>query len=1166
MSFTHLHVHSEYSLLDGACRIENLVARVKELGQRAVAVTDHGSMFGAVAFYKEAVRQNIKPIIGCEVYMAPRRACDREYGIDNDLHHLVLLCKNETGYRNLCHLVSSGYVEGFYTKPRIDKEMLRSHSEGLIALTACLAGEIPKLISRGEYEQAKKQAIEMSEIFGRDNYYLELQNHGYPEQTAVNSGLIRLHRETGLPLVVTNDAHYINKSDAYNQDILMCIQTQNTVTDAERLRFETEEFYIKSEEEMRSLFPDYPEAADNTEKIAEMCNFAFQFGTYHLPEFKLPPGETSGFEYLHKLCLEGLRKRYGEDWEKNLDRLNFELDTISAMGFVEYFLIVSDYVAFAKSNGIPVGPGRGSAGGSIVSYCLGITDIDPIKYGLVFERFLNPERISMPDIDIDFCEKRRGEVIDYVVTKYGSDHVAQIATFGTMAARAAIRDVARAMGISYADADMVAKLVPQTLNMKLADALRLSKPLGELYDSDETMKKLLDTAMALEGMPRHSSTHAAGVVITKHPVYQYVPLAKNDDVIVTQYPHETLEELGLLKMDFLSLRNLTVIKDAVELIRKRLPHFSIEKIPENDKGVFEMLTAGKTSGVFQMESTGMTGVCVGLKPKSLEDIAAIIALYRPGPMDSIPRFIDCKHHPERVRYKHPMLKDILDSTYGCMVYQEQVIEIFRKLGGFSVGQADMIRRAMSKNKQSEIIRERQAFIFGDEERGIPGALRKGIPEQVASDIYDEILDFANYAFNKAHAIGYAVISYQTAYLKCYYPREYMAALLSSVLDNTTKISEYINECREIGIKLLPPDINESDDGFVVSGETIRYGLAAVKNIGRGFLRSMVAERERSGPFTSFEDFCSRMYGHDLNKRAVESLIKAGAFDSLGVKRRQLLLVFPKVMDSVANEKRNNLDGQLDMFGGSVGTVSAPLPDVEEFPLRELMIMEKEVTGLYLSGHPMDEYTGAAAKAGAVSIGGIKTSFDGENPVGHHFDGETVIIAGVITSVKTKTTRNNSLMAYVTAEDNTGDIEMLVFQRILDEWGSDLKESIPVLARGRISVRDEKAPQLMCEALVPIDKPLPPSSRRSGYKNNGYGTAKAAEKTEASGSTLWVRLKSENSPEYERLKLILIMFPGKEKLVLYFEDTKKRLGGRCVIHPALVDELKEMLGDSNVVVQ
>ncbi|NLO47961.1 MAG: DNA polymerase III subunit alpha [Clostridiales bacterium] len=1170
MSFVHLHVHSEYSLLDGACRLDKLVSRVKELGQNAVAVTDHGVMYGAVSFYKEAFRQGIKPIIGCEVYVAPRHISDREYGIDNDTHHLVLLCKNETGYKNLCYMVSMGFIEGFYNKPRLDKGLLRKHSEGLIALSACLAGEIPKLIARGEYNAAKESALEMSEIFGKDSYYLELQDHGLPEQREVNLGILRLHRETGLNLVATNDAHYIEKADAYNQDILMCIQTQNTVDETDRIKFETDEFYIKSESEMRALFPDYPDAFDNTVKIADMCDMDFEFGNYHLPEFQLPPGQDNPRDYLRLLCEDGLKKRYKEKYNEYYPRLIYELDMIDKMGFTEYFLIVGDFMAFAKKRNIPVGL-RGSAGGCIVSYCLEISDIDPIRYGLVFERFLNPERISMPDIDIDFCVNRRGEVIDYVREKYGSDHVAQIVTFGTMAARAAIRDVARAQGISYADADMVAKLVPFAVNMKLSDALRLSKPLNELYERDETMKKLIDTAMSLEGMPRHASTHAAGVVITKRPVYEYVPLSKNDDIIVTQYPMNTLEELGLLKMDFLGLRNLTVLSEAVELVRKSKPEFTLEDIPEDDNEVFEMLSSGKTSGVFQMESTGMTGVCVGLKPKSIEDIAAIIALYRPGPMDSIPRFIDCKHHPERVRYKHPMLKEILDSTYGCMVYQEQVIEIFRKLGGFSLGQADMIRRAMSKKKQSEIVRERQTFIFGDEARGICGALNNGISEQIASDIYDEILDFANYAFNKAHAVGYAVISYQTAYLKCHYPREYMAALLSSVLDNSVKVAEYISDCRGNGIKLLPPDINESEDGFTVSGEHIRFGLAAVKNIGRAFIKAVSLERSQSGPFNSLHDFCNRMFSHDLNKRAIESLIKAGAFDNTNAKRSQLLQVFPKIIDNVSQDKRSNLEGQIDLFDNFGEAHSEmPLPDISEFSIHDLMNMEKEVTGLYLSGHPMDEYGKVVQHAGASQIGKIKSSFEGENSIGEYDDGDIVTIAGVITAIKTKMTKNNSLMAYITLEDSTGDIEMLVFQRVLDDWGAGLKEGLPIFARGKVSVRDEKEPQMICDLIRPINDPPLPEKNRSHYLRKEHKIAKskaAGEKTEETKSaTLYVKLKNISCPEYERLKLILVMFPGKENLILYFEDTKKRLGSTCVIHPALLSELREMLGDENVVVK
>ena len=1163
MAFTHLHVHSEYSLLDGACKIEKLVERVKELGQTACAITDHGVMYGAVKFFKAARKAGIKPIIGCEVYVAPRSLTDKEHGIDNENCHLVLLCKNETGYHNLCYMVSRAFTDGFYVKPRIDKKLLREHSDGLIALSACLAGELPRLISRGDYGAAKRSALEMLEIFGEGSYYLELQDHNLPEQRDVNNGLLRLSRETGIPLVVTNDAHYLTRDDAYAQDVLLCIQTQRNVNDTDRMRFETNEFYIKSEDEMRSLFPNYPEAADNTQKIADMCNFEFQFGTYHLPEFKLPDGETDSGSYLRRLCQEGLTKRYGERAGELQGQLDYELGTIGSMGFNEYFLIVRDFIHYAKSHGIPVGPGRGSAAGSIVSYCLEITDVDPIKYGLFFERFLNPERVSMPDIDIDFCVKRRGEVIDYVNRKYGSDHVAQIVTFGTMAARAAIRDVARVQGISYTEADTASKLVPATLNMKLDDALRLSKPLHELYERDESMKKLFDTARALEGMPRHASTHAAGVVITRKPVYEYVPLSTNDELIVTQYPMTQLEELGLLKMDFLGLRNLTVLHDAVELVRKTVPDFDLHSIPDDDQNVFDMLTQGKTSGVFQMESSGMTGVCVGLRPKSIEDITAIIALYRPGPMDSIPRFIDCKHHPERIKYRHPMLKDILDVTYGCIVYQEQVIKIFQKLAGFSLGQADMIRRAMSKKKQAEIVKERKTFIDGDPARGIPGAVANGVPAQTAAEIYDEILDFANYAFNKAHAVSYAIVAYQTAYLKYYYPCQYMAALITSVLDNTAKISEYIADCRENGIQLLPPDINLSGDGFTISGGDIRFGLAAVKNIGRGFIRGVISERESCGPFTSLYDFCSRMYGTELNKRAVECLIKAGAFDGLGARRSQLLAVYSSIMDSIASDRRTNLEGQFDLFGDSETAVhkEPPLPDIPEYSSRELMAMEKEVTGLYLSGHPMDDYRALAAKLGAAPIGAIMASFESEAG-GEYQDNDNVTIAGITTSVKTKTTKNNSLMAYVTVEDTSGSIEMLVFQRTLDEWSSGIGEGVPVLVKGRISVRDEKEPQIICSSMTNLaDAAVTAAPPQRKYAPESPHNS-AAEKPK----TLYVRFNSQKDRAYERLKLILIMFPGNEKLVVYFSDTKQQFSTRCVIHPALVKELTEMLGSENVVLK
>ncbi len=1014
MAFVHLHVHSEYSLLDGACRITALPERAKELGQTAVAITDHGVMYGAVAFYKAAKKAGVKPIIGCEVYVAPGSRFGRDHGVDNNYSHLVLLCKNDVGYRNLCYLVSSGFTEGFYIKPRIDWELLRDHAEGLVCLSGCVAGEIPQKLLRGEYEAAKAKALELAALFGHDSFYLEVQDHGDLDEKRAMNGLLRISEETGIPIVLTNDAHYIKKSDARSQDVLLCIQTGKTMDEPGRMKFEGEEFYLKSEPEMAAILLEHPEALENTAKIAEMCNFDFEFGHYHLPQFKLPEGETDSASYLRKLCELGFAKRYGENAEVHA-QLDYELAMIERMGFVDYFLIVSDFVGYAKGAGIPVGPGRGSAAGSVVSYCLGITDVDPIKYSLYFERFLNPERVSMPDIDMDFCIRRRGEVIDYVNRKYGSDHVAQIVTFGTMAAKNAIRDVGRVMGVSYAETDAVAKAVPNALHITIEESLQVSKALKELYEGEERNKTLIDTARDLEGMPRHASTHAAGVVITKRPVYEYVPLAKNDEAVVTQYQMTTLEELGLLKMDFLGLRNLTVLDDAVKLVRRSKPDFDIEKVPEDDPKVFEMLQAGRTSGVFQLESSGITGVCTGLKPKSIEDITAIIALYRPGPMDSIPRFIECSANPEKISYKHPMLEDILGVTYGCIVYQEQVIEICRRLAGFSLGQADMIRRAMSKKKEAEIVRERKTFIHGDPERNIPGAVAKGIPEAVAGSIYDEILDFANYAFNKAHAVSYAIVSYRTAYMKAHYPREYMAALITSVLDNSTKVAEYISECRELGIKLLPPDINESLADFTVVGDNLRFGMAAVKNVGRGFVRSLVRERELGGKFGTFDEFCRRMYGQDMNRRAIESLIRAGAFDSLGYKRKALLQVMDSVIDGVASAGRKNIEGQFDLFGmseeeGGVTAEPLRLPDVPEFTPQEKMSMEREMTGLYLTGHPMDEYREKAKKLGAVRIGAIMEAHEGGLGGGNYADGQYVSICGVVNSYKTRTTRNNSMMA------------------------------------------------------------------------------------------------------------------------------------------------------------
>lgn len=1153
MAFTHLHVHSEYSLLDGACRIKDLAARIKDMGQTACAITDHGVMYGAVAFYKECKKQGIKPIIGCEVYVAPRTRFDKEHGVDSERYHLILLCKNETGYKNLCYMVSMGFVEGFYVRPRIDMDLLREHSEGLIAMSACIQGEIPRLIIEDRYDEAKSKALEMLEIFGEGNYYLEIQNHGLEDERIASAGLIRMSRETGIPLAATNDAHYLRRDDAYAQDVLMCIQTGKTIDDEDRMRFTGSELYLKTEAEMRVLFPECPEAFDNTNVIADKCNLDFEFGHYHLPEFKLPEGETSAKEYLEKLCLKGLKEIYG-DREDAKKQLFYELDMINRMGFTDYFLIVSDFVGFAKREGIPVGPGRGSAAGSVVSYCLGITEVDPIKYSLYFERFLNPERVSMPDIDMDFCERRRGEVVEYVKRKYGVDRVAQIITFNTLKARNAVRSVSKVLGLTFQEENELAKTIPNVLKMTISDALETSKQLRDMYENDERIKKVIDTAKAIEDMPKDSGTHAAGIVITKDPVYTYVPLAlaKKDNTIEAQYVMTTLEELGLLKMDFLGLRNLTIIDDAVKDIKKINPDFDIRKIPDDDKAVYEMLASGKTSGVFQLESTGMTGVCTSLKAKSIEDITAVIALYRPGPMDSIPRFLEYSAHPEKIKYKHPLLEPILNVTYGCIVYQEQVIEIFRKLAGFSLGQADLIRRAMSKKHQDEIERERSTFINGDPDRNICGALANGVPADVAGSIYDEILDFANYAFNKAHAVSYAIVAYQTAYLKYHYPRQYMAALMSSVLDSPDKVSEYTAECLGMGIKILPPDINESERHFTVVGDNIRYGLEAVKNIGGKFIDMVSRERKEGGRFTSFEDFCTRMYGGEFNKRAAESLIKSGAFDSLGANRRQLMEGCSAILDSVADSKRKNIDGQMDLFGGfgeEETHTSIKLPDVAEYSAQERMAMEREVTGLYLSGHPMDDYREEAKRLRAASISRIMAEYNDPPEVPMFRDDMDITVAGVISSFKMKSTKNGTLMAYVTLDDGTGTIEMLCFQRTIDSDGGYIREGNIVYVRGRLSLRDEKEPQMVANFIRPItDLDSMPGEKKPPKERK-----------------LYVRLKSENDPAFERIKLIMIMFPGTEQMVIYFEDTKRRVGKRCIIHSALVDELREMLGEENVVV-
>ena len=1159
MSFAHLHVHTEYSLLDGACRIRDLPKLVKEMGQTACAITDHGAMYGVIDFYRACKAEGVHPVIGCEVYVARRTRLDKQHEFDAESRHLVLLCKNETGYRNLSYMVSQAYIEGFYIRPRIDLDLLRAHSEGLIGLSACLAGEIPRRILNGDYDGAKAYALELQDILGKDNFYLELQDHGIADQTTVNRALLRMHNETGIPLVCTNDAHYLRREDAESHDVLLCIQTGKTVDDENRMRYEPRNFYLRSTEEMEALFSGYPEAVENTQRIADRCQLEFTFGKYHLPEFKLPPGYDSP-TYLRKLCNEGFAQRYGNEKPDYRQQLEYELAMIEKMGFTDYFLIVSDFVCYAREAGIPVGPGRGSAAGSMVAYCLHITDIDPMQYQLYFERFLNPERVSMPDIDMDFGDTRRGEVVEYVRRKYGDDHVAQIVTFGTMAARGAIRDVGRALNMTYAEVDVVAKLVPSgpgALHITLDDALRLSRQLSDLYESDERVKKLIDTAKALEGMPRHASTHAAGVVITRLPVYEYVPLARNDEAIVCQYNMITLEELGLLKMDFLGLRNLTVLADAVKMVRRYELDFDLEKIPMDDPEVFQMLTEGRTSGVFQMESTGMTGVCLGLKPQSIEDITAIIALYRPGPMESIPRFIACKHDPKLVTYKHPSLKPILSGTYGCIVYQEQVIKIFQELAGYSLGQADMVRRAMSKKKAKDVEREREAFLHGDAARNIRGCVANGIPEATAQAIYDEIYDFANYAFNKAHAVSYAVVAYQTAYFKCHYTKEYMAALLTSVLDNSDKVAEYIAECRECSISLLPPDVNRSYDGFTVEEGGIRFGLVAIKNIGRGFIQALVRERDKGGLFTSFQDFCERMFDcGDMNKRAVENLIKAGAFDTMGAYRSQLMQVYEKVLDAIADSRKVNVEGQLDMFGMAAGNgeqaAAIHLPEVPEYTATERMFMEKETTGLYLSGHPMNDYRAAARAAGAVPIHDLLEDFAAEGGPTRYADGQNVTVAGIVTSNRTRTTKNNTLMAYVVVEDEVSSIELLCFSRTIEQCGSYMAVNTPVLVKGRLSVRDEKPPQIMCDTLYPLDTNAVPSTPAQPE------TKKAA--------AIFLRVPGMDSVAFRHIRLVMTMFEGETPVKIRLADTGKLLAGKCLYHPALLAECRQWLGEENVVVR
>ena len=1073
MSFAHLHVHTEFSLLDGSNKIKEYVSRVKELGMNSAAITDHGVMYGVIDFYREAKKQGINPILGCEVYVAPNSRFDREItGGDDRYYHLVLLAENEEGYANLTKIVSKGFVEGYYYKPRVDKELLRKYHKGIIALSACLAGEVARFLTKGLYEEAKKTALEYQEIFGEGNFFLELQDHGIPEQGLVNQQLFKMSEETGIELVATNDIHYTYAEDAKPHDILLCIQTGKKLSDENRMRYDGGQYYVKSEEEMLRLFPYAKQALENTQKIADRCHVEIEFGVTKLPKYDVPDGYTS-WEYLQKLCYEGLEKRYGDPSEELKDRLSYELETIHQMGYVDYFLIVWDFIKYAKDHGISVGPGRGSAAGSIVSYCLEITTIDPIRYQLLFERFLNPERVSMPDIDVDFCYERRQEVIDYVTRKYGKDCVAQIVTFGTLAARGVIRDVGRVMDLPYAYVDSISKMIPQELGITIDKALKMNPDLKKLYDTDETVTNLIDMAKRLEGLPRHCSMHAAGVVICQKPVDEYVPLSRAaDGTITTQFIMTTLEELGLLKMDFLGLRTLTVIQNAVLLARRKQPELNINQIDYNDQKVLDYIGTGKTDGVFQLESAGMKGFMKELKPHNLEDVIAGISLYRPGPMDFIPQYIRGKNDSSSITYDCPQLEPILAPTYGCIVYQEQVMQIVRDLAGYSLGRSDLLRRAMSKKKAAVMEKERKIFIYGDEETGVPGCIKNGIDEQTANKIYDEMIDFAKYAFNKSHAAAYAVVSYQTAWLKYYFPVEYMAALMTSVIDNPSKVSEYIYACRQMNIKILPPDINKGEANFSVDGGDIRYGLAAIKSIGRPVIKAIVEDREELGLFQNLEDFITRLSAKNiLNKRTIENLIKAGALDTLGGTRKQFMSIYIQIVDHVTQEKKNSMVGQMTLFDlvseDQKEEFQIRMPDVGEYSKETLLAFEKEVLGIYVSGHPLEAYEEKWKK----SISATTADFQLDEETGHTkvHDGAKEIIGGMITEKTIKHTKTNQMMAFITVEDLLGTVEVVVFPRDYEKNRDYLEVDSKVFVRGRVSEEDDKPSKMICEKIIPFER-------------------------------------------------------------------------------------------------
>ena len=1103
MDFTHLHVHTEYSLLDGSNKIKELIARVKELGMDSVAITDHGVMYGVIDFYKEAQKQGIHPVIGCEVYVAPGSRFDKSGNMSsNRYHHLVLLAENDTGYHNLMKIVSKGFTEGFYYKPRVDKELLKEYHEGIIALSACLAGEIPDALRKGLYQTALNAAQEMSEIFGEDHFYLELQDHGIPDQKTVNQGLLRLAKDTGLELVATNDIHYTLAEDAQAHDVLLCIQTGKKVADTDRMRYEGGQYYVKSPEEMASLFPYAREAIENTHKIAMRCHVDIEFGHYKLPEFPVPEGYDS-WEYLQKLVWDGFYERYPQADEKLKERVSYELNTIKTMGFVDYFLIVWDFIHYAKEHDIMVGPGRGSAAGSIVSYCLDITTLDPIRYNLLFERFLNPNRVTMPDIDVDFCFERRQEVIDYVVRKYGKERVVQIVTFGTMAARGVIRDVGRVLDLPYAICDSVAKMIPNELGITIDRALKMNPELKKLYDGDDSIHNLIDMARRLEGLPRHTSMHAAGVVISPKAVDEFVPLSRGaDDVITTQYTMTTLEELGLLKMDFLGLRTLTVIQNAVKLINADgRHHVDMHEIDYSDKAVFDMIGTGKTDGIFQLESSGMKSFMKELKPHNLEDIIAGISLYRPGPMDFIPRYIKGKNETASITYECPQLEEILEPTYGCIVYQEQVMQIVMKLAGYDLGRSDLVRRAMSKKKADVMAKERQYFVYGNDELGVPGCIANGIDEATANRIFDEMTDFAKYAFNKSHAAAYTIVSYQTAWLKYYYPVEFMAALMTSVIDNSVKVAEYIMTCRQMGIKILPPDINHGVSSFSVDNGRILYGLSAVKSIGRPVVAAIEQERALAGPFTSLKNFIERMSGKEVNKRSIENFIKAGAFDSFGATRRQQMMVYAQIMDQVAQDRKKNISGQMTLFDfmdeEEKQAFEIRYPNVGEYDKGTLLSFEKEVLGVYISGHPLDD----VAESWRRNVTAVTSDFYVNEEIGmpNVVDQSLVVIGGMVTGKTVKSTKNNKMMAFIQLEDLLGTVEVIIFPNDYEKYQAELTEEAKLYIKGRVSASEDQQAKLIAEKIIPFDKVPKEVWLQYPDKNSFIGQQEALYKTLAGHS-------------------------------------------------------------------